>query len=156
NERRIDVFVVEALNELAAAALLEHERDQRRHFAECANDARHEGMEGGRAGETDDHASLLAARGAASRRERTLDLIEDDARPTQERGAGISELNPAWLPAEQLHSQLLLQGADLHAQRRLLNTQALSRPGHVLFLGDGNEITQVAQLHLPYVSDINF
>ena len=29
-------------------------------------------------------------------------------------------------------------------------------PGHVLFFGDGDEIAEVAQFHVPYVSDIDF
>jgi len=98
---------------------------------------------------------LLAARGAFGRRERMIDVGQNRASIGEQRRAGIGQLDAARLAAEQLHLELLLQGADLHAQRRLLDAQTLGRPGHVPFLGDRDEITQVTQLHLPYVSNIN-
>src|SRR4030095_17146188 len=64
--------------------------------------------------------------------------------------------DPARLPTEQLDFELLFQRPDLHAERRLLDAQALGRPGHVLFLGHGDEIAKVAQLHLPYLSNIDW
>ena len=62
---------------------------------------------------------------------------------------------PVRLASEQLDVELLLQRTDLHAERRLLDAQTLGRSGHVPFFGDGDEITQVAQFHLPYLSDID-
>jgi hypothetical protein len=46
DERGVDLFVVQRLYQLAAAALLENERNERRHFAIGADDSRHERMEG--------------------------------------------------------------------------------------------------------------
>ena len=87
---------------------------------------------------------------------RAVDLIENDACPIEKGDAGVGQLHAARLAAEQLHLELLLQCADLHAQRRLLDAQAFRGPGHVLFFSDGNEIAEVAQFHMPYVSDIDF
>ena len=112
-------------------------------------------MERRRAGEADDDAPLLAAGRPARGGQRPIDLIENHAGAIEKGSAGVGQLHAARLAAEQLNVQLLLQGADLHAERRLLDTQAFRGPGDVLFFGDGNEIAQVAQLHLPYVSDID-
>ena len=67
----------------------------------------------------------------------------------------IRQLHAARLTPEQLHVQLPLQCADLHAERRLLDSQAFCSPGHVLFFRNRNEIAEVAQFHLPYVPDID-
>jgi hypothetical protein len=59
-----------------------------------------------------------------------------------------------WLAPEQLDFELGFEGADLLAERRLLDAQPLCRARHMSFLGDGNEIPEMAQLHSPYVQCI--
>ena len=155
NECGVDLFVIQSLHQLAAAAFLQHQRDEWGHLAERPDHARHEGMERRRTREADDDAPLLAPRRPARGGERPIDLIENHASALEKGSAGVGQLHAARLAAEQLNVQLLLESADLHAERRLLNTQAFRGPGHVPFFGDGDEIAQVAQLHLPYVSDID-
>ena len=48
---------------------------------------------------------------------------------------------------EQRHAQLILQVADLPAQRRLRDVQPRRRARDVLFFGDSDEISQVAKFH---------
>ncbi len=55
--------------------------------------------------------------------------------------------NAARLAAEELHLQFRFQRLDLLAQRRLLDAQALGGAGDVAFLGHGNEVAQVPQIH---------
>ena len=47
-------------------------------------------------------------------------------------------------------ADFLLQQPDLLAQRRLADMQALGSAGEMQLLGDGDEVTQVAQLHVSY------
>ncbi len=67
--------------------------------------------------------------------------------PRQQRVTCVGERHRAPRAHEQLHAQLLLQRADLLAQRRLGDVQPQRRASEVQFLGDGHEVTQVAQLH---------
>jgi hypothetical protein len=99
---------------------------------------------------------LLAARRSASGRQRSIHLVENDSRSVEEDEPGIRQLHAARLAPEKLHLELLLERADLHAERRLLDSQAFRSPGHVFFFRDRNEIAKVAQLHVPYVSNIDF
>ena len=85
-----------------------------------------------------------------------LDLVENDAGAIEKGDARVGQFDAARLAAKQLHVEFLFQRADLHAQRRLLNAEPFGGPGHVLFFSDGNEIAQVAQFHVPYVSNIDF
>src|SRR5688572_18987691 len=156
NESGVDFLVVQSLHQLAATALFEHERDQRGHFAKRPDHARHEGVEGCRAREADDDAALFAARGATRGGCGAVDLVENHASAIEKGGTGVGQFHAARLAAEQLHLQLLFQRADLHAERRLLDAQPLGGPGHVLFFSNGNEIAQVSQLHMPYVSNIAY
>jgi len=48
---------------------------------------------------------------------------------------------------KQCHAQFVFEVADLPAQRRLRNVKPRGRAGHVLFLGNGDEVSQVAQFH---------
>jgi len=49
---------------------------------------------------------------------------------------------------EQGYAQFLLERANLHRQRRLRDMQSFRRPAEVQFLGDSDEVAQVAQFHL--------
>src|SRR5262249_18093771 len=152
DECSVDVFVVQTLHQFAAAAFFEHQRNERRHLAERTNHAWDEWMERGRAREAHDDTSLLAASSPSRGRKRAIDLVENDARPIEERHSCVRQLDAARLTFEELHAELLLQRADLHAERRLLDSQAFRSPGHVLFFSDGNEIAEVAQFHEPYLA----
>ncbi len=66
-------------------------------------------------------------------------LIESRARRSQ--------LHPALAALKQRNLHLLLETDDLLAQRRLGDVEPGCRPSEVKLLGDGDEITEVPQLH---------
>ncbi len=66
---------------------------------------------------------------------------------TQEHGPGRGQLDLALVAQQQRRADLLLELADLLAQRRLGHVQALRGTAEVQLLGDGDEVAQVAELH---------
>ena len=61
--------------------------------------------------------------------------------------AGRGQLDLALVAQQQRRADLLLELADLLAQRRLRHVQALGRAAEVQLLGDDDEVAQVAELH---------
>ena len=57
---------------------------------------------------------------------------------------------------EQSHSEFILELADLLAQGRLRDMQALGGAAEVEFFGDRDEIAQVSQFHMQYISSYQF
>src|ERR1051326_4293746 len=106
-------------------------------------------MKGGGAGEAEADPARLAARRAPCRRRGMLDPLEDRARFSEQRFARLGQLDTARLAAKQLYIELLLEGSDLLAERRLLDAEPLGRPGHMPGFRDRHEIAKMAQLHLP-------
>jgi hypothetical protein len=49
--------------------------------------------------------------------------------------------------AEQLYLDILLDGLDEAAERRLLNAKPLRRAGDVPFFGDGDDVAEMPQFH---------
>ena len=112
-------------------------------------------MKGRRTREPYGNLPLLAARGAFGRRERMIDVRQNCTRIGEQRRAGVGQLDAARLAAEQLNIELSLQRANLLAERGLLHAEPFRRPRDMLFLGDGDEISKVPELHLPYPIDMN-
>ena len=102
-----------------------------------------------RADEADRQPADLAALDAPGLARRVLDRVEDLPRPDQERLAGRGQLDLALVAQQQRRADLLLELADLLAQRRLGHVQALGRAAEVQLLGDDDEVAQVAELHGP-------
>ena len=67
--------------------------------------------------------------------------------PDQVRLAGGCELDASRRTPEQLQAELALQPADLLRQRRLGHVQPGGGAPEVPFLGDGDEVPQVTELH---------
>ena len=111
-------------------------------------------MERRRAREADNDPTFLTASGSTRGGDGPIDVVEDGSGALQKGGAGVGQLHAAGLSAEQLNIQFLLQTADLHAQRGLLDPQPLRSTGHVLFFSNGNEVAQVPEFHTRYLSDI--
>ncbi len=97
--------------------------------------------------EADAQLAHLAARDALQFLRQRLRGREQLAGADQQRMAGVGQRHGAPRALEQPHAQLGLQRADLLAQWRLRDVQALGRAREVQLLGDGDEIAQVAQLH---------
>ena len=66
----------------------------------------------------------------------------------EERAPGFGHLHPARFATQKLGVQFSFQGLDLLTERRLLNTQAFGGAGDVPFLGDGDEIAEMAEVHV--------
>ena len=76
-----------------------------------------------------------------------LELGEHRAGVAQEGRAGRRQLDSPARAGEQRAAQLLLQRADLLAERRLGDVQARGGAAEVQLLGDGDEVTQLAEFH---------
>ena len=63
----------------------------------------------------------------------------------------LGQLDAARLAAEQLHLQFGFECSDLLAERRLLDAQPLGGAGDVAFLGDRDEVAEMAQLHMQII-----
>ena len=87
---------------------------------------------------------------AAARRARST-AASADARirraSSRQHPAGRGELDPAAVAQQQLGADLGLERLDLLTQRRLRDVQALRRAAEVQLFGDGDEVSEVAQLH---------
>jgi methionyl aminopeptidase len=72
---------------------------------------------------------------------------EDGARVLEETLARWEQRHPARRPGEERGAELVFQRADLPAERRLRDVQALRRAADVSFLRDGNEIADLSETH---------
>ena len=88
------------------------------------------------------------------RRERMIDVGQNRTGVGEQRRSGVGELDAARQATEQLHVELALQRANLLAERRLLHAEPLGRPRDMPFLGDGDEIAKMTELHVPYPIDM--
>ena len=79
----------------------------------------------------------------------------DVARLVQEQLSGWRQLHAARSSIKQAYPELLLKLLDLSCQRRLGNMQAGRGAANVGLFRDGDEITQVAKVHVraPGVAD---
>ena len=66
----------------------------------------------------------------------------------EEGAAGRRELDPSLRPVEQCDAELLLELAHLLAERRLRDPHAGGGAPEVQLLGDGDEVAEVAELHV--------
>jgi hypothetical protein len=89
-------------------------------------------------------------RGAARGLARGVDLKQRQPRVIEKGASGRGERDATRATLQQRHANLEFEVADLPAQRRLRGMEPpLGGIGQAAFLGNGNEIAQVAQLHSP-------
>jgi hypothetical protein len=114
-----------------------------------APDAQHarQDVEVGRGDEPDREPPDFAASRALRHALRTLRLRQDLAGVSEERTARGRQLDAALRPVEEHDSELLLELADLLAQRRLRDPHPRGRAAEVQLLRDGDEVAEVAELH---------
>ena len=127
-------------------ALAELDLDARAAAAEALDDPGHDRQQR-RADEVDAQQPRLAGLDPPDGRDRDVELVEHRARVSQERLAGRGELDAAAGAVQQPASELILEPRDLLAQGRLGDVQASRRTAEVKLLGDGDEVTQLAQFH---------
>ena len=108
-------------------------------------------MEGCGTGEAHDDPPLLAACRPLGLHDGAVDLAQYPAGVGKERSARVGQFNAAWFSAEELYVEFPLEAADLLTEGRLLYPEAFRRPGHMAFLGHGDEVAEMSQLH-----DISF
>jgi len=76
-----------------------------------------------------------------------VDLRQDRSGVGEEASAGREELHPPRRSAKERRPELILEVADLTAQRRLGDVQAAGGPADVLLFGDGDEVGDLRQAH---------
>lgn len=111
---------------------------------EGAQQARQNGQ-GERSGEADPQPARLAAADGAGGRQPVRQVGQDPARGGQQLPPGRGEGDAAGLAPEQRVADLLLQPADLLAQRRLGDAEAGGGPAEVQFLGEHGEGVQLRE-----------
>ncbi|MCY1182798.1 hypothetical protein D9M73_233760 [compost metagenome] len=77
-----------------------------------------------------------------------VDLLADRPRLVEEQPPGRGQGDAAVGAVEQARADFLFQRLDLLAQRRLGNAQLSGGAAEMQLLGDGDEVTQVTQLHM--------
>jgi hypothetical protein len=91
---------------------------------------------------------LLSTRALSSHGvDRPVDGGEDGASVVEEALARGEQRHPARRPGEERGPELLFERADLTAERRLRDVQALRGAADVPFLRDGNEVTDLREAH---------
>lgn len=76
---------------------------------------------------------------------------QDRPRVAEEALAGGEQADAPRGPLEQRRAELVLEAADLAAERRLRDVQATRGAADVLLLGDGDEVAQLGEAHAPRV-----
>ena len=76
-----------------------------------------------------------------------VELPEDPPGPPDEQLAGLGQRHAPGGPFDQADPDFFLQATDLLRQRRLGNVLARGGSREVEFLGEGDEIAQLAEIH---------
>ena len=121
--------------------------DARPFAAEVADDARHDGVEGGGPGKAHAQLADLAARGAAGGLHRVGRGLGQCGNLLAEDPARLRQLRSVRNAVEQLDADFALQIADLLGKRGLADAQMLSGAGEVALLGHGQEIADMPKFH---------
>lgn len=85
----------------------------------------------------------IAADGGAGE----IDGVEDLAGVEEEALAGGEEADAAGGPLEEAGAELVFEAADLPAEGRLRDVEALGGAGDVLFFRDGDEVAELGEAH---------
>ena len=109
-------------------------------------DERRQRLLGDRRRVGDAQRAQLAAAGALRLLDRRGDRREDRPGVQEQRAPGIRQLDAARRPMEERRAQLVLELADLRAERLLRQVQPSRGAGEVQLLGHGDERAQVTQL----------
>jgi len=128
--------------------LAQIERDLRPGGAKVAQQPGHHIGEGHRAGKAHGQPAGLAAADLPGLRNGVFHRVENAPRQRQQGVAGGRALHSTAPTGEQGHAELGFQRLDLLAQRRLRDVQALRGSGEVALFGHGDEVAQMAQVHI--------
>jgi hypothetical protein len=148
HEGHVDPAAAEVVGQLPRMLRPQAELHAGEALAEAADHAGHD-LELEADGVADLELSDPALLDEADRLGRLLDALEDLPRALEEGLAGRRETDFAAGPVEQLRAQGFLQEPDLLGERRLREPETLGRAAEMTLLGDGDEGSQVSQLHMP-------
>src|SRR6266576_2270055 len=93
--------------------------------------------------------AALSAGHSLDRLHRLGHSLQDGPSLVKKNPARFSEPHGFGAMVEERNAELILEVANLPAQRRLRNVQPRGSPSHILFLGDGHEVTKVSEFHMP-------
>jgi hypothetical protein len=147
DEGGINLFVSQQFDEFVAESLFQSQRDQRKSFLKRTNDAWDKWMKRTRRRDPDADTALLTARCAPGRFKCVIELRKDRPGIIEKGPPGIGQLDPARLTAKELHVEFAFDRLDPLTKRRLLHAKPLGGPRDVSFLGNGDEIPEMPQLH---------
>ncbi len=107
-----------------------------------------EEMAGGGTDVTDAEFALFALGGATDGFEGGLVLLEEGAGFAEENGAGIGETHSLAVPVEEEGIELVFHLLDGATEGGLGDAQAGGGFGEAEFFGDGDEVSQLAEVHV--------
>ena len=147
----VDLLASQHFEQFPAKALFQANGYERIGFTKRTNGTRHERVKWTRGHNADADLALLAARRAPCRFKRMIELSKDRAGIVEESVPGSGQLDAARLSVKELRIKLALDRLDALAERRLLHAKPLGGTRDVPFLGDGDEIPKVPELHSVYL-----
>src|SRR5688500_16944569 len=116
-------------------------------LAKLADHARHQRMKASRARIGDGDSTFLTSRCAPRGLQRAIEESERRTGAIKECSSRVGQLNAARDTTEQLNLGFLLDCLDKAAKRRLLNAEPFRRAGDVPFLGHGDKVAEMPELH---------
>ena len=152
DEAGIEPLGLEQLDQLHGRALDQLQLHVRIGQSVVADRAGHERMERGGRGEADADDAGFALRGTARAAQRVVGQSQDRARIRQQALACLGQCHAMGQPVEQSRTDFRLELPDLLAERRLADPEPDRGAREMQLLGDSQEIAEVAQLHILYVS----
>src|SRR5829696_2119520 len=93
--------------------------------------------------------------GAADMDDRRFGLVEQAAAVVEQHATGLGELDAALGADQQRRADLSLEGADLHAERRLREVEPPGGAAEMQFLGDGHEVAKAAQVRRVHTESVS-
>jgi hypothetical protein len=85
-----------------------------------------------------------------------IELSEDRAGIVEKGAPGVGEFDTARLSVKELHIEFAFDRLDALTERRLLHAEPRRGSRDVPFVGNGDEIPKVSQLHCHIRNDMNF
>jgi hypothetical protein len=148
DDRYVYALRADVVDQLESFAFLHGALECRHSCCEALQRLRHD--RGKRRGDVaDPHVTDRAVVGSTGRHSRHLRPLEHPACLSQECGSGVGQRDLAARAIEQLQAEVLLELADLLADRRLGHVQLLRGTADVQLLLDRNEISELPKFHSP-------
>ncbi|KAH0437450.1 hypothetical protein KCU90_g3806, partial [Aureobasidium melanogenum] len=135
----VDLHPLDRMHLLAGVHLLQYDLDTRIVRLETAHSLRHATVQH-RIHEADPQAASQSVRRSNRNALCLAGLQQQAARLAKQHLPGVRQRHRLVGACKQLHTQLVLELADVETERRLRNEQPLGRAAEMQFLGDRHEI----------------